>query len=69
MNKSVINRLKIQLADELIVLEDGYKYYYPTKRGALSASALRDIADTLDAINKDWGKQVHDELMKEREHD
>lgn len=57
----------VKLEDEIISLEDGYKYYYPTKRGALSASALRDIADTLDALNKDWDKQVHDELMKERE--
>jgi hypothetical protein len=67
MSKSVVNRLKIQLAEEIITLEDGYRYYYPTKRGALSASALRDIADTLDVINKDWDKQVHDELMQERE--
>lgn len=68
MNKSVVNRLKIQLADEIVTLEDGYKYYYPTKRGALSAAILRDIAGMLDALNKDWDKHVHEALSKkERE--
>lgn len=67
MDKSIVTRLKIQLTDEIVSLEDGYRYYYPTKRGALSASTLRDIADILDGLNKDWNEQVNAGLMKERE--
>jgi exonuclease VII large subunit len=69
MNKSIANRLKTQLADEIVTLEDGYRYYYPTKRGALSATTLRDIADTLDALNEKWNKQVHNLISEPTERD
>jgi len=45
--------------DDFITLEDGYVYFYPVHRkGAISASELRVLADILDAKNVEWHKQV-----------
>lgn len=48
------------LPEEVITLEDGYKYYWPKgfTGGAFSAHTLREIADMLDNDNKAWDNQV-----------
>jgi hypothetical protein len=49
-------RITVQAEDDIIALEDGDYYYFPTKPGALSASVLRILADILDAKN---GVNIH----------
>lgn len=39
-------------------LEDGFIYYWPKKRGALSAGNLRELADELDRRNEPWSKHI-----------
>lgn len=48
------------ISEELITLEDGYKYYWPKDYpyGAFSAHSLREIADMLDNENRTWDEQV-----------
>lgn len=51
--------VNINEQEEIVILEDGFKYYWPvSNNGALSSSHLRDIADQLDEMNAEWQKQV-----------
>ena len=43
---------------DIIVLEDGFRYFAPGGGGALSADNLRVIADELDSRNAEWSAQV-----------
>lgn len=43
---------------ELIVLEDGFYYYWPESVGAFSSHILREIADELDRLNAPWQEQI-----------
>lgn len=57
--------MKFQIVnqEEIVTLEDGFKYYWPiSNRGAFSAENLRDIADQLDEMNKDWQAQLELDL-------
>lgn len=48
---------------QLCVEVDGYYYYWPTTRGGfVDAHFLRQIADKLDELNKDWDAQVQADL-------
>lgn len=58
----IIERAK--KAGDFLHLEDGFLYFYPTGRGAMSAHVLRQIADYLDAQNKEWKEQVERDLNK-----
>ena len=53
---------KIEQADEFGMLDDGYQYYFPNHRGALSAANLRTIADELDRRNAKWDEIVQREF-------
>ena len=56
-------RFKIVKQEEIITLEDGFKYFWPLpSRGAFSAENLRDIAEQLDEMNKDWQVQLELDL-------
>jgi len=48
------------LENEIVTLEDGFKYYWPAGSGALSAHNLREMADYLDELNKDWDTQLNE---------
>lgn len=54
--KAVIDRC--DKYNEIVELEDGFKYFWVKDRGALSAGDLRIIADELDDRNKDYQEQV-----------
>lgn len=42
-----------------LMLEDGYWYYDPPREvGVFNANSLRQIADLLDEMNKDWDEQI-----------
>lgn len=46
-------------ASEIVTLDDGFKYYWPEHtNGCFSSRTLRDIADQLDEMNKDWSNQI-----------
>lgn len=48
-------------------MEDGYKVYWIENRGFLTATQLREIADELDRLNKDWDDQVkNDPILEEK---
>lgn len=39
--------------------DDGYYYYWPTNRpGYWASEVMREIADTLDDLNKKWDKRI-----------
>ena len=44
--------------EEIDVLDDGYKYYFPSTSLAHSAEDLRLIARILDEKNAEWHRQV-----------
>lgn len=49
------------LLGDIEVGEDGYYVYWPIlKAGYWTAEPMREIADYLDEMNKDWDKQVQD---------
>ena len=62
MSKSIYRRIEIMSEDDLVALEDGYFYYFPSRVGALSANELRVLADLLDKKNAAWHKQVCEEM-------
>lgn len=44
---------------ELVTFEDGFVYFWPeVNRGGLSSNNLREIADHLDEVNREWSLQV-----------
>lgn len=56
-NNSLSEVIK-KAAKDFVTIEDGYKVYWVENRGYLTASQLREIADELDRLNKDWDEQV-----------
>lgn len=54
-------------AGDWLTIEDGFVVYWPTRRGFMTASVLRAIADELDRRNADWAAEVQAELAKESE--
>ena len=44
--------------DEIVPLDDGYRYFWVKDRGAMSAADLRIVADELDRQNEAWDKIV-----------
>ncbi len=54
-----------KLLGELLMDVDGYFYFWPEdNNGAWAANHLRDVADRLDEVNKDWNNQIIKELSK-----
>ncbi len=52
-----------KLIGELIMDVDGYFYFWPTdNNGAWASNHLRELANKLDELNKEWNKQVEKEL-------
>ena len=52
-----------KLIGELIMDVDGYFYFWPAdNNGAWAANHLRELANKLDELNKEWNKQVEKEL-------
>lgn len=51
-----------KIRDDFVMLEDGYKYFWPDgeHRGAMSAELLRLIADELDSANAAWDTIVQE---------
>ena len=50
-------------SDDLIALENGYVYYWPTTNcGAYSSACLRSIADRLDELNEEWDDTIQSEV-------
>ena len=50
---------KGKLIGELIMDVDGYFYFWPEdNNGAWASSHLRELANKLDELNKEWDKQV-----------
>lgn len=43
-------------------LEDGFQYFWIKDKGALSATALRIIADELDRLNASWDQSIQEGL-------
>ena len=68
--KDYKKRVLDAVQDDIIILEDGYSYYMPSKAGAFSASSLRIIAAELDLRNKCMDiaiKQYYDCLDRRKE--
>ena len=52
-----------KLIGELIMDVDGYFYFWPEdNNGAWASSHLRELANKLDELNKEWNTQVEKEL-------
>lgn len=51
-----------RLEVDLVVLEDGFTYYWVHGKGALSEQNLRDIADELKRRNAAWQQQIEKDL-------
>lgn len=49
-------------ANEFVMLEDGFVYWWPEKPGAYSSAALRALADELDKRNAEWDAIVQKEF-------
>ena len=47
--------------DEIMTLEDGFKYFWPEgyTHGCFSPANLRDIADELDKMNASWQEEMN----------
>ena len=59
MAKSIIEKAKQD--DQFFHLEDGFMYYFPCKyEGGLSAENLRELADYLDAQNKELQDNINE---------
>lgn len=50
--------------DEFSLEVDGYWVWYPRGPGALDSWMLRELADCLDQMNKEWYDQVQDYFNK-----
>lgn len=53
-----------EIQSELVALDDGLFYFWPTKKGALSSDELRAIADELDKKNKEWKEKLIEVMDK-----
>jgi hypothetical protein len=52
-----------KLIGELIMDVDGYFYFWPEdNNGAWASHHLRELANKLDELNKEWDKQVEKEI-------
>ena len=57
-------------AGDILRGEDGYFMFWPDgRRGSLTASNLREIADGLDADNKPWDEQIARDMERYRRED
>ena len=56
-----------KIEPELVFLEDGFCYWSPERKGALSADDLRFIADVLDERNRPWMDHLKEYLLGESE--
>ena len=47
--------------NEIVCINDGYYYYWPNAStlGAFSEHNLRDIADELERLNKDYDNEIN----------
>lgn len=45
---------------DIITGDDGYRCYWPSGNGSLSAHELRKIAARLDELNADWHRHIHE---------
>jgi hypothetical protein len=61
MNKEELHK---RISDDIIPLEDGYKYYWIENKGALSSGQLREIANYLDELNASWDAKVKEYFEK-----
>jgi hypothetical protein len=53
------------LVGDLIMDVDGHFYFWPEdNNGAWSSYHLRELADKMDEINKQWDEQVEKQLNK-----
>ncbi len=52
---------KVNEHEEIIVFDDGFRYFWPMGRGGMSAEVLRIIADELDRLNAPWKKQIEED--------
>lgn len=51
----------VELAEkngEIVMLEDGFWYYWLDNKGAIPAYQLRQLADELDKRNEKWEQQI-----------
>lgn len=49
---------RVDAANEIGPLDDGFLYYFPSGYGGLSAEVLRIIADELDRRNAGWNASI-----------
>lgn len=56
---------------DLVTLEDGFVYWWPRDykytQGCFSAHTLREIANQLDELNREWDQQITDYFNKNKE--
>lgn len=52
---------KVRKYEEIVPLEDGFRYFWVKDRGAMSAAVLRIIADELDRLNAPIKKQLEED--------
>ena len=64
--KDDAKRLIEKASEDIITLEDGYRYFFPSKNGALNTWQLRTLADHLDELNLDWDIQVESYFENEK---
>lgn len=55
---------KCKKGDHFFRLDDGFMYFFPDRKGGISASQLREIADHLDKENEEITKSI-EEFFKE----
>lgn len=56
--QKVISRVK----EDVVILDDGYSYYWPKNKGALSSTTLKIIAAYLEQLNKPLEDQIAKDL-------
>jgi len=49
---------------DIVSLEDGFKYFWIANKGAMSAEQLRQVADLLDDMNKDYKAEIESYFAK-----
>lgn len=52
---------KVRKYEEIVPLDDGFRYFWIKDRGAMSAAVLRIIADELDRLNAPIKKQMEED--------
>lgn len=50
--------MRAMVEADFVQLEDGFWYWWPKAGGAVGAHTLREIADLLDARNKEWADVI-----------